>query len=129
VGGVTVTGKCSWFGGPHDRGVGPHEGLALVHSARQLPELFLPDTGLGLARRLNPEKFYCAMRWDYHRHPISWLLEHTVTVSAHGKSFEAHPVDWGPNRRTGRIADLSPGLLEALELDTDDIVIITIPEP
>lgn len=122
------TGKCSWFGGPHDTGVGPHEGLALVHSARQLPDLFLPDNGLGLARRLDPDKFFLAMRWDYRVYPASWLLQHTVTVSAHGRSFDAQPVDWGPNVRTGRIADLSPGLLKALGIDTDGLVTITIPE-
>jgi hypothetical protein len=124
---TTVTGKCSWFGGAHDTGVGPHEGLAIVQSARQLPEFFLPDNGLGLARRLNPAKRYIAMRWNYHLTPVSWLLEHTVTVSAHGKSFEAQPVDWGPNIHTGRIADLSPALLHDLGLQTNGIVTVVIP--
>jgi hypothetical protein len=129
---TTITGKCSEFGGPHDMGVGPHEGLALVHSAGQLPEFFLPDTdprvsGLGLARRLNPVRHYIAMRWDYRVTPVSWLLQHTVTVSARGKSFEAQPVDWGPNAATHRIADLSPGLLRDLGIETDDFVTVTIP--
>lgn len=122
-----ITGKCSWFGGPHDTGIGSHEGLALVQSARQLPEYFLPDNGLGLARRLNPDKFFIACRWNYHITPVSWLLQHTVTVSANGKSLEAQPVDWGPNSRTGRIADLSLGALKYLGLNTDDHVTITIP--
>ncbi len=125
---TTITGKCSWFGGPHDTGVGPHEGLALIQSARQLPEVFLPDNGHGLARRLDPSKFYIAMRWDYHKTPVSWLLQHTVTVGAHGLRFEAHPVDWGPNARTGRIADISPGLMKALGVETDDEITVFIPE-
>ena len=34
----------------------------------------------------------------------------------------ALPADWGPNEKTGRVADLSPGLMEALGIDTDDEV-------
>lgn len=121
-------GKCSWFGGPHDRGVSEHEGLALVQSARQLPDFFLPDNGLGLARRLNPDKLYIACRWDYHHFPISYLLQNLVTVTTGLKSIQVQPVDWGPNARTGRIADLSPGALKALGLQTDGIVTVVIPE-
>jgi hypothetical protein len=39
---------------------------------------------------------------------------------------DARPADWGPNVTTGRVADLSPSLAAALELDTDDEVLITI---
>lgn len=125
---MIITGKCSTFGGPLDTGVGPHEGLALISSARQHPDLFLPDNGLGLARRLNPDKFYIACRWDYHQFPVSYLLETMVTVSANNKSIQAWPADWGPNARTGRIADLSPGLAHALGVGTGSTVSVNIPE-
>jgi len=50
-------------------------------------------------------------------------------VSANGKSVAAHPADWGPNIATGRIADLSPGLADALGLDTDSDCTLEIPLP
>ncbi len=43
-----------------------------------------------------------------------------------GRVEKARPADWGPSVKTGRIADLSPGLAALLNLDTDDDVIITI---
>ena len=39
----------------------------------------------------------------------------------------AFPADWGPNEKTGRIADLSPGLMDALNIDTDDEVEVIFP--
>jgi hypothetical protein len=41
----------------------------------------------------------------------------------------SRPCDWGPNERTGRIADLSPGVLKILKLVTDDEVEVRIPLP
>ena len=49
-----------------------------------------------------------------------------VENPANGRAADARPVDWGPNIATGRVADLSPGLAEALGLQTDDVVRITI---
>lgn len=125
----------STFGGPHDFGMSPSEGLALFDRPDlQDPrhkDLFLPaqppgTTGLG--RRLNPDKFYLACRWDYHLTSRSFLRNTTVTVQSvrTGQSQQARPADWGPHPRTGRVADLSPGLAGALGLDTDDEVIVTI---
>jgi hypothetical protein len=135
------SGKMSTFGGPADNGVGPHEGLALVTSADLAAWwwscLFLPQSPAGttgLARRLNPEAFYLAMRWDYTAHSRE-LLRNTVvrlTNPANGRQVLARPVDFGPGdgsvidgqptRDTGRIADLSPGTAAALGLRTNDQV-------
>lgn len=129
----TIEGRCSEFGGPLDGGVEPGEGLALLSSVRQLPEVFLSDQPAGttgLARRLDPSKLYIACRWDYHRTPVSSLLRITCEVCAERTGITiggVHPVDWGPNARTGRIADLSPGLMKALGIDTGDIITVTVP--
>lgn len=130
--GETVTGKMSWFGGPNDTGVAANEGLALCEPAEmgKFPSLFLaeqPAGTTGLARRLDPSKPFIAMRWDYAVTPRAWLQQHTVKVSANGKTLDAQPIDWGPNEHTGRIADLSKGLMDALGLKTDDTVSVTIP--
>lgn len=130
VKGGLYKGRVSWFGGFKDTGVSRLEGLALVSSPKLLPDgFFLPGLSYGLARRLNPQRFYMAMWWDYHETPISWLLHHTMTVTSlrGGTSIECQPVDFGPAYRTGRLADLSPGALKALGIQTDDTVTIQIP--
>lgn len=136
VSGASVTGKMSWFGGPDDKGVAADEGLALAepNEVGKFPAgLFLPEQPAGttgLARRLNPAAHYIAMRWDYKTTPRSSLQGVRLTVSAAktGKSFDdVIPIDWGPNVRTGRVADLSHGLMTDLGIDTDDVVTITVP--
>ena len=140
--GETYTGKASWFGGPQDRGVAWTEGLALFEepdvAANQ--ELFLgredvfavtpeKDRGrietLGLARRLNPDALYCAMRWDYEITPRAMLraalVECWPTVKSSWRTV-LRPVDWGPNIRTGRLIDVSFGALQAMGIMTDDVV-------
>jgi hypothetical protein len=67
------------------------------------------------------------MRWDYKKTSRSWLQAHKVTVTANGKTLDAQPIDWGPAESTGRIADLSKGLMDALGLKTDDTVTVAIP--
>jgi N-acetylmuramoyl-L-alanine amidase len=129
---TTLTGKCSWFGGPEDMGVSPSEGLAFISSVSQAPELFLPKqppNTTGLARRLDPSTYYIATRWDYAQYPKSELLDMKclVTSPKTGKSFVAAPADWGPHVDTGRVADLSPGLMDALGIKTDDVVEVTFP--
>jgi hypothetical protein len=130
-----VEGKMSTFGGPRDTGMSADEGLALFTPADlQDPKysyLFLPTpppgtTGLG--RRLNPEKYYFACRWNYKDTPKEFLKRALARVEnpANGRTADARPVDWGPNIATGRVADLSPGLAAALGLQTDDVVRITI---
>lgn len=127
-----LRGKCSWFGGPNDDGVAPDEGLAFIAEVEQQPSLFLsyqPEGTTGLARRLNPDTFYIACRWDYDETPAYMLLEEMALVRnpKTGKFRKAHPADWGPHEDTGRVADLSPGLMSALGLSTDDEVEVYFP--
>lgn len=130
-----VEGKMSTFGGPKDRGMSADEGLALFsqpdHQDPKYSYLFLPTpppgtTGLG--RRLNPEKYYFACRWNYNETPKEFLKRALARVEnpSNGRAADARPVDWGPNIATGRVADLSEGLATALGLQTDDVVRITI---
>lgn len=123
-------GRMSHFGGPGDTGMKPDEGLALFDAsdlsnpAHQ--SLFLkqqPAGTTGMGRRLDPDAFYIACRWDYATTPKSLLrtVEVSVTNVDTGETRKARPADWGPNEKTGRVADLSPGLEKALGLKTDQI--------
>jgi N-acetylmuramoyl-L-alanine amidase len=131
---VFWAGKCSWFGGPDDLGVDKDEGLAFIYEYDDAAHLFLkrqpPDT-TGLARRLDPSVFYVACRWDYDITPKDMLVEKDfmalVRSPKTGKEFLAHPADWGPHEDTDRVADISPGLMEALGIETDDVVEIIYP--
>lgn len=129
-----VEGECSWFGGPDDMGVSPSEGLAFIYDYDQAPHLFLdeqPCGTTGLARRLDPDQYYVACRWDYDVTPKEMLDDKdkfaVVVSKATGRKRLAWPSDWGPHEDTGRVADLSPGLMEALDLTTDDEVIVRYP--
>jgi len=129
---MNLRGKCSWFGGPQDTGVSPSEGLAFIYKVEDAPQLFLPTQPsgtTGLARRLDPEVFYIACRWDYNQYPKPSLLEHMALVRAPktGKKFLVYPADWGPHSDTDRVADISPGLMAALSIQTDDEVEVTYP--
>ena len=133
---VTDVGRCSWFGGPDDEGVDPDEGLAFFYDYLDAPHLFLPEQPpgtTGLARRLDPNKPYVACRWDYEVTPKSMLqdprLRALVRAPKTGKQAMAWPADWGPAETTNRIADLSPGLMEALGIETDDVIEIIYPAP
>lgn len=129
---LTLEGKVSWFGGPDDEGVAPDEPLAFIYFVEDAPHLFLnyqPDDTTGLARRLDPSVFYIACRWDYDETPREMLLEEMALVRSvdTGVVRFAFPADWGPNANTGRIADISPGLMESLGIDTDDEVEVVFP--
>jgi N-acetylmuramoyl-L-alanine amidase len=124
---TTLRGKCSWFGGPQDAGVSPSENLAFIYEVETAPHLFLdeqPPGTTGLARRLNPKVYYIACRWDYSQTPKEMLPDMSVRVRAPktGREFIATPADWGPHEDTGRVADISPGLMAALGIETDDEV-------
>lgn len=132
--GFYAIGTCSMFGGPDDLGVAPDEGLALVSAVDQAAQLFLPyqpEGTTGLARRLNPYIHYVACRWDYDVTPKDMLINGVALVRAvdSGRELTAFPADWGPNENTGRVADLSPGLLADLEIKTDDEVEVIFPAP
>lgn len=139
--GVKIRGKVSHFGGPLDTGVTPDEGLALFNTVDQMPQIFLPeqpdllktDPGYpgkttGLARRLDPEKLYIAMRFKYALTPKEVLRRSIVLVSnpKNNKHAYAIPSDFGPAEWTNRVADVSPGVMKFLELETDDIVECTL---
>lgn len=133
---MKVTGRVSSFGGPDDTGVAPDEGLAFIYSVSDKPDLFLPRQPpgtTGLARRLDPDEYYIACRWDYNAPGQSKteLLEHVALVRAPGtgtgRQFLAWPADWGPHEDTGRVADISPGLMAALGIATDDEVEVIYP--
>jgi hypothetical protein len=130
-----VEGKMSTFGGPLDLGMAADEDLAFFTKVDlQNPKyayLFLPASPpgtSGLGRRLNPDQYYFACRWNYTETPREFLRRALARVEnpANGRAADARPVDWGPHPSTGRVADLSPGLAAALGLNTDDIVRITI---
>jgi hypothetical protein len=132
-----LRGKCSWFGGPNDKGVKSDEGLALVERSDfghgNWGGIFLPtqpEGTTGLARALDPKAFYIACRWDYTETSKKYLQGIKVTVRnpANGNTEQARPVDWGPGDRS-RVADLSPGLMAKLGLTTDDVVEVDIPLP
>lgn len=130
---INVEGRVSWFGGPTDQGVAPDEPLAFIHSIEDAPHLFLPfqpEGTTGLARRLNSMAvFYIACRWDYDITPRDMLLAERALVRSleTGEALFAFPADWGPHQDTGRIADISPCLMEALDLATDDEVEVIFP--
>ena len=57
------------------------------------------------------------------------LLEELALVRSPstGIALTAFPADWGPNEKTGRVADLSPGLMADLRIETDDQVEVVFP--
>jgi N-acetylmuramoyl-L-alanine amidase len=132
---IRMSGKVSWFGGPKDMGVSPSEGLAFIYDVETKPQIFLdeqPPGTTGLARRLDPETHYIAMRWDYEnpltsKEALAGDDVALVRAPKTGRQFQAHPADWGPHVDTGRVADISPGLMEALGIETDDEVEVKFP--
>lgn len=131
---MVLKGRVSWFGGPEDSGVSPEEGLAFIYNYEDAPDLFLleqPPGTSGLARRLNPETSFLAVRWDYDRYPKEMLASCSyvalVRAVKNGRFAIAFPADWGPHDSTGRVADISKSLMRTLDLETDDEVVIIYP--
>jgi len=132
----TARGRVSWFGGPDDTGVSASEGLAFFYEYDEARHLFLPsqpDGTSGLARRLDVNTFYVACRWDYDVTSKDMLRNQSLKAGVRnprtGKKFACYPADWGPHSDTSRVMDLSPALLSALELSTDDEAEIGYPLP
>jgi hypothetical protein len=131
---LNLRGRVSWFGGPLDDGVSPSENLAFIYDIYTAPHLFLavqPEGTSGLARRLNPSVPFIATRWDYNVFPKVMLASMDyvalVRAPATGRQFRAWPADWGPGEQTGRVADISAGLMEYLGILTDDDVEVVFP--
>src|SRR5579885_3858436 len=104
-----VEGKMSTFGGPLDFGMAPDEGLALFDKSDltnpSYSYLFLPAPPpgtSGLGRRLNPDRYYFACRWNYADTPREFLRRALARVEnpVNGRAAEARPVDWGPHPST-----------------------------
>jgi len=134
---MKLVGTVSHFGGPEDTGVSASEDLALYWEEEQInlhPMLFLPEQPpgtTGLARRLDPEMPYLAVRWSYEGYTKDELRDAVFLIYAPstGRSELCRAVDWGPHSDTGRIADISPGLMKRLGIVTDDEVEIIFPIP
>jgi hypothetical protein len=132
----TQSGKMSTFGGPQDTGMSKTEGLALYGSEAAFAKAGIGDWLLsakeagapGLGRRLDPTKFYLAARWDYKITAKTFLRTARIRVTnlKTGTNHIARAVDWGPNVRTKRAADLSPGLAKALGLETNDECVVEV---
>lgn len=109
-------GKVSSFGGPNDPCLGNDEGLALYHRR---------------CKDLDPDCFYCAVRMKYElitgmpdkegKAVFQNHLAVKVTNPVNRKSVTCSIVDWGPGILK-RIIDVSPGVMKALDLNTDDSV-------
>ena len=145
---LSIKGKMSTFGGSNDKGVKKDEPLALfgdkdgdkasleASKSMNLRGIFTAPNGMvGAARRLNEKALYIACRWRYDDirkitgvNPIEYLksIKVRLTNTRNGRRIEAVPVDWGPNKTTGRVADLSPGAAEALGLKTDQEVEVSL---
>ena len=72
-----------------------------------------PEGTTGLARRLDPEEFFIAMRWDYDEICKRTCCGRSVIVRSPdtARAFWARPADWGPNSDTDSICDISNGLM------------------
>ncbi len=133
---LKLTGTMSTFGGPTDTGMKPNEGLAIVRdsdlAAAEIAALFIdPKRGAKGRNLKNDAARYIACRWVYSQTPREFLLRTLVTVRnpASGVSFQARPVDWGPSKTTGRVADLSDKLAADLGLHTDQECEVFVPLP
>jgi hypothetical protein len=72
------------------------------------------------------------MRWDYDVFSKDRLAGDEMAMVRSTKTDKhilCHPVDWGPHVDTGRTADVSPGAMQALSIETDDEVEVTYPAP
>jgi hypothetical protein len=126
-----ITGRISTFGGPNDTGVSAAETCALY------PTVLCRQLGTRLYTR-----HYCALRWDYAA--TAKALKSTRSEATHfirtnpcflhrtdqpnGPGILAHTADWGPAPSTGRLVDVSPTILLELDLQTDDNVIVELPD-
>lgn len=142
------TGKFCSFGGPYDLD-NVDSSLALytgtgeqVYKYCGIKGLFLekqPVNTYGSSKRLNPEAYYIALRWEEFypeyggketREKVkAFLRESKVIVRNENgrKILTADPVEWGPEEKSGRIGKLSPGLMRDLGLKNDDLATVILP--
>src|SRR5262249_47997440 len=121
-------GKVSVFGGPKDRGVKPDDKLALPTGQHFVYERF---------KSLNPQSFYCSMRWEYHVLHMTpeevkrwWANKKELITNAKSNvSVVARAVDWGPHEKTGLDVGISPGTAKALGVEVGDEVKVELADP
>jgi hypothetical protein len=114
-------GKAGVFGGPKDRGIKPDDKLALPTGPHSVYER---------VRSLNPNSFYCAMRFEYrigHTSPEEgkrWWANRKLLVTnpKNAKSVVVRAVDYGPHQNTGLDISISQGAAAALEVEMGDEV-------
>jgi hypothetical protein len=121
-------GKLGVFGGPKDRGIKPHDKLALPTGPHGVYERI---------RSLNPKSFYCAMRWNYHVEHLTpeevkrWWANRKLLVTSpkNGSAVIVRAVDYGPHESTGLDISVSPGVADALGVEVGDEVDIGLADP
>jgi len=121
-------GKMTVFGGPKDRGLKPDDKLALPTGQHFVYER---------VRTLNPQSFYCSMRWEYRVHHMTpeevkryWANKKLAIKNVKtGISVVARAVDWGPHENTGFDVGVSPGTAAALGAQAGDEVEIALADP
>ena len=142
------TGKVCSFGGPYDLDNGDSSLTLYTGTGEQvfkycgIKGLFLekqPVNTYGSSKRLNPEAYYIALRWEEYYPEYggketsekvkSFLREAKVIVRNENgrKILTADPVEWGPEEKSGRIGKLSPGLMRDLGLKNDDLATVILP--
>lgn len=138
------SGRVSSFGGPGDIGVGDTEGLSCIDNNDLndwwFRRIFVSPgswvNSKGLARNLDPNAFYCAMRWAYGSfddvqgdiltgYARNQVRRAIIIIEANNKTIYAQAADWGPNTDTGRFIDLSPVILTKLGVETNDAVTVS----
>jgi hypothetical protein len=130
---ISFSGKISTFGGSSDLFMKPTEGLALFehHEADKRPDLFceaeFDRSDFPVWKRLRETSMYCAFRYNQSI-PRRVLQETPVKIinPKNSKFVMASIVDWGPNEDTHRMIDVSEGVANALDLETDDIANVEI---
>jgi hypothetical protein len=124
----STRGKVGIFGGPKDRGIKPDDKLALPTGPHAVYER---------VRSLNPNSFYCAMRFEYrigHTSPEEgkrWWANRKLLVTnpKNSRAVVVRAVDYGPHQNTGLDVSISPGAAAALEVEIGDEVDIAFADP
>lgn len=133
---MIIRGKCSEFGGKDDIGMAGGEGdldgledtgLSFYepHEADKRSDLFgAAPSNVRTWKRLRVEQPYIALNIpigaDRHWAQNSrWIVINPKT----GANITAWLVDRGPSAEH-RVVDLSPGIMTALRLETDDVVVV-----
>lgn len=124
---MILKGKVSTFGGAGDTGMTLTEGLSIFehHEADQRLDLFYHrgvNPNVGTSKRLKPDSYYFAYRFPLDPRPDRKVLQATQFLfrnPENGRMVVAWLADWGPHERTGRVFDISPGVANALSVQTD----------